>query len=48
MLELTAAGKRLREQAERARTALAARIVSGLDDRDFADFDRIAAKILSA
>jgi DNA-binding MarR family transcriptional regulator len=47
MLELTAAGKRLREQAEKARAALAERIVSGLDDRDLDDFERIAAKILA-
>jgi|ERR1700733_6811638 DNA-binding MarR family transcriptional regulator len=47
VLELTAAGQRLRERVEKARTQLFARVVNGLDDHDFDDFERIAAKILA-
>jgi DNA-binding MarR family transcriptional regulator len=48
VLELTAAGRRVRDRIERLRSALAARIVSALDARDLDDFDRIAKKILAS
>jgi len=47
VLELTAAGKRLREKVEKLRSQLAERVVSALDDRDFEDFERVTAKILA-
>ena len=46
VLELTAAGRRVRDRIEKLRGDLAARIVGPLDARDLADFDRIAKKIL--
>ena len=46
VLELTAEGRRARDQVVKARAAVIRRIESVLDDRDVADFDRIAAKIL--
>lgn len=48
VLELTAAGRRLHERVEKLRAELLARVVSGLDDRDLEDFDRISAKLLAA
>jgi len=48
VLELTAAGRRLRDRIERLRGQLAARIVGALDARDLDAFDRIARKILDA
>jgi DNA-binding MarR family transcriptional regulator len=48
LLELTAAGKRIRERVEKLRNELAARLVAALDDKDFADFDRVSRKILAA
>lgn len=48
VLELAPAGKRVRDQAEKLRSELLARIVAALDERDLEDFDRIAAKILAA
>jgi len=47
VLELTAAGRRLRDRIEKLRSELAARIVGALDARDLDDFDRIAKKILA-
>jgi len=47
VVELTAAGARLHDRIEKTWVSLAARVFSGLDDRDFDDFDRIAAKILA-
>ena len=47
VLELTAAGRRLRDRIEKLRSELAGRIVSALDARDLDDFDRIAKKILA-
>jgi len=46
VLELTAEGRRARDQVVKARAAVIRRIESVLDERDVADFDRIAAKIL--
>lgn len=48
VLELAAAGRRVRDKVEKLRAALAARIVAKLDDRDLDDFARIANKILDA
>ncbi len=48
VLELTAAGRRAREQIEKLRTMLAGRIAEALDDRDLEDFKRIANKLLVA
>jgi DNA-binding MarR family transcriptional regulator len=47
VLELTAAGRRLRDRIEKLRSELAGRIVGALDARDLDDFDRIARKILA-
>jgi DNA-binding MarR family transcriptional regulator len=48
VLELTAAGRRMRDKVVKLRGELAARVVSVLDDRDLDDFDRVARKILDA
>jgi DNA-binding MarR family transcriptional regulator len=48
VLELSAAGKRSRDQVERLRGKLADRIGEALDDRDLEDFERIANKLLVA
>ena len=48
VLELTAAGRRTRDRIEKLRSELAARVVRTLDQRDLADFDRIARKLLDA
>ena len=48
VLELSAAGRRARAKVEAARSQVATRIVAALDDRDRADFDRIADKVLAA
>ncbi len=48
VLELTAAGRRMRDRIEKLRSELAGRIVGALDDRDLTDFDRIANKILDS
>jgi hypothetical protein len=48
VLELTASGQRLRERVEGARAGIIERLANALDDRDVADFDRIAMKILAA
>jgi len=47
-LELTASGKRVRDRVVQARDNLIRRISRVLDERDVADFDRIATKILAA
>lgn len=47
VLELTSAGRRLRDRIEKLRSELAGRIVGALDARDLDDFDRIAKKILA-
>jgi DNA-binding MarR family transcriptional regulator len=46
VLELTVPGKRARERVEHARERVAKRMAAVLDDRDVADFARIARKIL--
>ena len=48
VLELTAAGERVRKRVEEARERIAKRIAAVLDERDARDFDRIARKILAA
>ena len=48
VLELTPAGRRVRDRVLTLRAGLAARIVGALDQRDLDDFDRIAEKILAA
>ncbi|HEX4457576.1 MAG TPA: MarR family transcriptional regulator [Polyangia bacterium] len=47
VLELSAAGQRLRDRVETVREGIIEQIATVLDDRDFADFDRIATKILA-
>jgi DNA-binding MarR family transcriptional regulator len=48
VLELNAPGQRARARVEEARQRLARRVAGALDDRDVADFARIARKILAA
>ena len=48
VLQLGAAGRRARDQVEKLRAGLAARIGEALDDRDLEDFERIANKLLVA
>ena len=48
VLDLTAAGRKVRERVDKARSRVAAQLVAALDDRDLDDFDRIAGKILAA
>jgi DNA-binding MarR family transcriptional regulator len=48
ILELTASGQRTRQRVEKARQELIDRLASVLDEKDVADFDRIAKKILAA
>jgi hypothetical protein len=45
--ELAASGQRARKRVEEARDAVADRVVAVLDERDLADFDRIAKKVLA-
>ena len=47
VLELSAAGQRVRERVEAAREGIIEQMAAVLDERDFEDFDRIATKILS-
>jgi DNA-binding MarR family transcriptional regulator len=47
VLELSAAGQRIRDRVETVREGIIEQIATVLDDRDFADFDRIATKILA-
>ena len=46
-LELTASGKRMRERVEAVRNAMSEELDRALDDRDRADFERIAKKLLA-
>ncbi|HEY2517972.1 MAG TPA: MarR family winged helix-turn-helix transcriptional regulator [Polyangiaceae bacterium] len=48
VLELTAAGQRMRERVEAAREGMIARIAAVLDEKDVEDFERIAGKLLAA
>ncbi len=48
VLELTASGKRMRERVETARNGVIQRLTRVLDERDAENFERIAAKILTA
>ena len=48
LLDLGPAGGEWLAQVERARARLAERLVRPLDDRDLADFERIATKLLAA
>jgi len=48
VLELTASGQRVRARVEEARQHVARRLAAALDDRDVADFERVAKKILEA
>jgi DNA-binding MarR family transcriptional regulator len=48
LLELSASGRRARARVEAAREQLARRMQATLDQRDLKDFERIAAKLLSA
>jgi len=48
LLELTAAGQRMRERVEKAREGIIDRIDQALDERDVEQFERIAKKILAA
>jgi DNA-binding MarR family transcriptional regulator len=47
LLELSAAGRRLCARVEAARGAIIAQVGEALDERDRADFERIAGKILA-
>ena len=47
VLELSAAGQRVREKVETAREGIIEQMATVLDKRDFEDFDRIAGKILA-
>lgn len=46
-VELTTAGERAKKRVDDARDRIAARLASVLDQRDLADFERIAHKILT-
>ena len=48
VLELTVSGKRMRERVEVARNGVVQRLARVLDEKDAEDFERIAAKILTA
>jgi DNA-binding MarR family transcriptional regulator len=48
ILELTASGQRVRAKVETARDEIIQRVAAALDERDLADFERIAKKILAA
>lgn len=45
LVELTAAGQRMRARVEEARVDIAKKVVEALDDRDLDDFERIAKKL---
>ena len=47
VLELSAAGQRVRDRVEAAREGIIEQMATVLDKRDFEDFDRIAGKILA-
>ena len=48
VLELSPAGQRARKKVEAARLQVAKRMAAALDERDLADFERIARKIRAA
>ncbi len=48
LLELTAAGERVKKRVEEARLRIAKDAVAALDERDLDDFARIAKKLLAA
>lgn len=48
VLELSAAGQRMRERVEKARATVAAELVALLDPQDLANFERISRKIVAA
>jgi DNA-binding MarR family transcriptional regulator len=48
LLELSASGQRMRERVEEARARVIEQVAAVLDERDLADFDRIAKKIVQA
>jgi DNA-binding MarR family transcriptional regulator len=48
VLELTAAGQRVRKKVEEARDEIAAQVARALDDRDLDDLARVTTKILDA
>ena len=48
VLELTTSGQRARKRVEEARRQVAERMVGALEDRDLADFERIARRLLAA
>jgi DNA-binding MarR family transcriptional regulator len=47
ILELTASGQRAREKVDEARQGILEQLAGVLDEKDVADFDRIAKKILA-
>ena len=47
VLELTASGQRARKRVDEARREVAERMVAALEDRDIADFERIAKRLLA-
>ncbi len=47
LLDLTPAGRRMRERVEKVRSRIAGEIVATLDERDLEDFERIATRILA-
>ena len=48
VLELSAAGERLRHKVEAVREQLARQVTSALTERDLDDFERVAKKVLAA
>ena len=48
VLELTAAGERMRAELEAARGEVVARVAAALDAEDLDDFERIGRKLLAA
>jgi DNA-binding MarR family transcriptional regulator len=48
VLELSAAGQRVRKRVDQARDEIAARLAAVLDERDMDDFARIARKLITA
>jgi DNA-binding MarR family transcriptional regulator len=48
VLELTAEGRRVTDRIEEARARIIARFDAAIDDRDVADFERIAKKLFAA
>lgn len=48
VVELSAAGKRMRDKIETLRVEMLEKIVAQLDEKDLADFERISAKVIAA